>query len=63
MEKLKEMLNPEGVLLYNRLALSDRDKKESKYFFETEFVRTFPKGYALDVDGNWILVNEKRFVM
>ena len=61
-DRLKELLNPNGVLLYNRLALSSRDKKESKDFFEKEFLKTFPKGYALDVSGNWILVNEKRFV-
>lgn len=63
LENLKSMLNPNGVLLYNRLALTDRDKKATNFFFETEFLRVFPAGYALDTIGNRILVNEKRFVL
>lgn len=59
---LGELLNRDGILLYNRLSLSDKDRVKTRQFFETKFKQQFPSGQALDVGGNWILVNEKRFL-
>lgn len=62
LENLSGLLDKNGILLYNRLALLDSDRKNTKHFFETEFKNQFPDAAPLDVGGNWILVNEKRFL-
>jgi len=55
---VKDRLSENGILLYNRLASTEQDKLESETFFEMEFLPVFPNGRYLDVDGNWILLNE-----
>lgn len=55
---VKNRLSENGVLLYNRLALTSQDQLESETFFEMEFLPVFPNGRYLDVDGNWILLNK-----
>lgn len=59
LENLASMLHTEGVLLYNRLSLTEEDKVKSKTFLEEKFLRVFPEGQILDVGGNWILLNRK----
>lgn len=59
LEVLKTLLNPEGILLYNRLALSQEDLEETEAFYENTFLKVFPEGTAVDVDGNWMLCNRK----
>jgi spermidine synthase len=59
LERLKELLNPKGLLLYNRLAANPDDVKKTKTFFENQFSPVFPKGQFLDVGGNWILLNQR----
>ena len=54
---LKKMLNENGILLFNKLAFSKKDKKNSKAFFENHFKRIFTEGVYLDVNGNYILLN------
>lgn len=58
MNRLKKLLAPNGRLLYNRLALTERDKSETKHFYETHFKKVFPAGTYLDVGGNWMLTNK-----
>lgn len=55
---LQERLAPGGILLYNRLYLTDADKVATERFFERDFKAVFPAGAALDVGGNWILCNQ-----
>ena len=57
LENTKELLNPEGLLLYNRLANTEEDLEKTKTFFEGTFKQIFPKGRHLEVGGNWMLVN------
>ena len=54
---LKEMLTPNGILLFNKLAFHKKDKKEADSFFQNHFKRVFTEGVYLDVDGNFILLN------
>lgn len=56
--KIKDALNPNGILMYNRLALTDRDKILSNRFYTDEFKCTFEDGYLMDVGTNYILVND-----
>lgn len=55
---VKKLIAPKGILLYNRLALTKDDKAKSEAFMKNEFLPVFPKGRYLDVDGNWMFLNE-----
>lgn len=54
---LKKMLTPNGILLFNKLSYSKKDKKNSDAFFKNHFKRIFTEGVFLDVNGNYILLN------
>jgi SAM-dependent methyltransferase len=58
LQHVKKLIAPNGILLYNRLALSNDDKAKNKAFMNNEFLPVFPKGRYLDVDGNWMFLNE-----
>jgi spermidine synthase len=62
LELLKESLNPGGALIYNRLASSPQDRKLSQDFFDQHFSRVFPLGVILDTGGNYMLINDKKFL-
>lgn len=55
--KAKNLLNDNGLLLFNCLAYTEQDQIDSKRFFETNFLKVFPKGRCLKVQGNYVLVN------
>lgn len=57
LEALKDLLEPDGRLLFNRLALSNEDLERTGRFFEQEFKPVFENGTYLDVGGNWMLMN------
>ena len=56
--QLKALLKPNGVLLFNKLALREDDKERCKAFLPL-FLKVFPNGTFLDVNGNWIFLNLK----
>lgn len=55
--KIKSLLTPKGLFLYNRLALTMKDREKSQAFFDDVFLPVFPKGKKLKVGRNWMLVN------
>ena len=57
LNSLKDLLKPDGRLLFNRLALSNEDLERTGRFFEKEFKPVFEEGTYLDVGGNWMLMN------
>ncbi len=59
LETLKDLLNPNGMLLYNRLASFKKDIEASQKFKEEKFLQVFPNAYHLNVKGNWMLVGKK----
>jgi len=59
LENLRDLLNPDGLLLYNRLAASKKDKRRSRLFYERQFLPVFPEATFLDVGGNYILFSRK----
>jgi spermidine synthase len=59
LEGLKNQIAPNGILLLNRLYLTKTDKASTDAFFKNQFLKAFPEGNFLDVDGNWILTNRK----
>jgi spermidine synthase len=56
---LREALLPGGVLMYNCLYRNEEDKVATERFYREYFLRVFPEGAYLDVDGNWMLVSDK----
>ncbi len=59
---LRESLTTDGILLYNCLARTNADVKNSRSFLNEIFLPVFPEGGYLDVRGNWILINDNRFL-
>lgn len=57
LQNLKELLNGQGILMYNRLCLTPADRTKSEQFFKNEFKSVFPNARYLDVDTNWMLLN------
>ncbi len=54
---MKHMLKAHGLLLYNRLSRFEPDIKNSLTFRDEVFLKVFPAGGYLDVDGNWMFVS------
>lgn len=59
LSKLDKILQPNGLLLYNRLTDELEPLRDTRKFFEEKFKPAFPGAYFLDVLGNWILVWKK----
>lgn len=56
---MKGMLKPNGLLLYNRLSRYQPDIDSNLRFLERVFLKVFPDGRYIDLDGNWMFVNRK----
>jgi predicted membrane-bound spermidine synthase len=54
---LKNRIAPNGLLMFNRLYLYDKDKKRTELYYKTIFKKIFPNGRYLNINGNWILLN------
>ncbi len=55
---LKDALTPDGVLLFNCLALTKEDIKITREFFKGPFIKVFPSAGYFKVLGNWVLLND-----
>ncbi len=62
LQGLHDLLAPGGLLLYNRLAATTRDKRRSRRFYEQHFRVVFPEGALVDVGGNYMLVNRRDYL-
>lgn len=62
LKDLKRLLSPNGILLYNRLALIEKDKVNAKLFYEFSFKPVFSESTYLDVGGNWMLLNRSDYL-
>lgn len=56
-EAMQAMLNPGGVVLYNRLSRGPEDIDKNLKFKEEVFLKVFPGGGYFDLDGNWMFVS------
>lgn len=63
LEQLRETLADDGLLLFNRLYYYEKDKKETERYFQEVFMTVFPTGDKIDINGNWILVSDKSFLL
>ena len=57
LQALRELLSPGGLLLYNRLAVTKKDRQNTRTFYQDRFRRVFPEGAYLEVGGNWMLLS------
>ena len=55
------LLSPKGLLLYNRLSRTHKDRSSTQEFISRSFQPRFPDGGYLDVKGNYILYNRPHF--
>lgn len=60
---LEDSLTPGGAIIYNRLADTLQHKTEAKEYYEQQFKVTFPDGKLVNTGGNYMLVNEGRFML
>jgi len=59
---LNRILTPEkGILLFNKLAASKKDREQAGQFLQ-RFKKVFPKGGFINARGNWMLINDTRFI-
>lgn len=56
---MRDLLQPGGLLLYNRLSRYKSDREQNLRFLHDVFLKVFPEGGYLDVEGNWMFVNRK----
>lgn len=62
LENLNNLLAPNGILIFNKLAASLEDKATAKKFFRERFLKVFTEGGYLDVTGNYMLINRKNLL-
>lgn len=58
---LKSILNSNGVILYNRMNISNSDKKSNQAFLE-RFAQIFPSYGSIKVRNNLVLFSDKKFI-
>lgn len=56
---IKNLLPENGLLMYNRMALSDEALKKTEDFFKQQFKATFPKADFLTIGGNKMLLSQR----
>lgn len=56
---MKDCLNPNGFILYNRLAATWHDARASEAFYKDQFLSVFPEGAYLSLKGNMMLTNKQ----
>lgn len=59
LEQLRELLTSGGLLLFNVLALRISDRRKAERFFSQVFKAVFPQGTFVEVEFNWVLVNDR----
>lgn len=63
LDLLLERLNPGGAIIYNRLADTLANKQAARAYYEERFRPAFPAGQLLNTGGNYMLINDERFVL
>lgn len=57
LEFLKSQLNPEAILIFNRLADRENELKKNEFFLKTKFSKVFTQYDILKLDTNWMFFN------
>ena len=62
LRNVQQLIKPDGVLLYNRLAATEQDVSSAQDFYKQKFQPVFEKGSYIEVKGNWMLVNNESLI-
>ena len=57
---LKSCLSANGFVIYNRLAVTPQDRRESLMFYEEQFKVIFPNAIMINILGNYMLISEEK---
>lgn len=57
----RELISPEGILMANRLAMTENDRKRSSNNFLT-FSKIFPNAVNVDVENNFIFFDDSQYL-
>jgi len=57
LEKLKQLVHPNGILLFNRISNHRLDATNAEVFYKEKFKQVFPEGSYLEIKGNWMLMD------
>lgn len=63
LKQLRDTLSDTGLLLFNRLYYYEKDKRKTEQYFSEVFMKIFPEGDKIDINGNWILVSDKSYLL
>ena len=63
LQELKHKIAHDGLLLFNRLYYYDHDKKKTEQYYSEVFCKVFSNATRLDINGNWILVSDKSYLL
>lgn len=55
---LKELLNPNGIVIFNRLAEDKEDIQHNEEFNERVFSKVFSTSSILKLDANWMFIGK-----
>lgn len=63
MELLSDSLTADGLLLFNHLGQSPKDRKKAYAFLEEVMKPVFPKATALQIKGNVMLLSDSAYLL
>ncbi len=56
---LDEVLTEDGIILFNHLSMTNKDKSKMEAYKNAVFMPHYPEGIALDIIGNTMMINRK----
>lgn len=60
LESVNENLTSNGVLLFNRLAKTEKELATTKRYYGEVFCKVFPSATFVEIQGNHVLVSDKK---
>lgn len=62
LESVKDLLNPDGLLIFNHLSFFKTDKEKASAYYEKVFSKVFPNAFPMQVSKNMMMVNDKSWI-
>jgi len=62
LKSLQKLLNIDGLILFNSLAYTEKDRRLSSIFYKSKFKKVFPSGHLLDVHENYMLFSQTKYL-
>lgn len=62
LEDIQQRLRPNGIFLYNHLAVTNKDRQSAFQYFREVFRPFYPKGTYIDARSNFIFLNDQEFL-